>query len=196
MTAAAELGALLETLEREGTSVVALACGAERPQPWRLYPGEYGVFDQSTRSQFYFHDHGDRDEAGHFHTVRLFSDRTAHLAAIAIGRDGWPRELFTLNLWAIGDAFETAENLKRSVRRFLVGESRGEPRLVRFINLVFAAYRAEIEQLQEEKMRILEAHRLAHPRRDPFEDRSLEILSRATIDPRRQAGRSRVEAGA
>ena len=30
----------------------------------------------------------DRDEAGHFHTVRLFPDRTAHLVAISMAPNG------------------------------------------------------------------------------------------------------------
>ena len=104
VTPCGQLVRLLEALEREGTSIVELICGTATPEPWRLYPGEYGVFDRTTSSQFYFHAHaGAAHEAGHFHTLRLFPDHTAHLVGISLAADGWPQALFTLNLWASGD---------------------------------------------------------------------------------------------
>jgi hypothetical protein len=173
---------LLDTLDRERTSVVELVCGTANPEPWKLYPGEYGIFDRTTASQFYFHAHeGRHEELGHFHTVRLFRDRTVHLVAISIGNDGRPRTLSTLNLWAIGDSDASAADLKRYVTQFRIGERHGEPRVVRFVNLVFRAFRSEILQLQEMKLASLDAYRAAHPGSDPFEDRGLEILSRIDV---------------
>jgi hypothetical protein len=184
MTPAAELRNLLEELERKGTSVIDLVRGGQPVQPWRLYPGESGIFDRRSHYQFYYHSHGSDHEAGHFHTVRLFADHTAHLVAISMTPDGWPQALFTLNLWAIGDVYESAENLRRYVRRFQLAERIGPPALVRFVNLVFWAFGLEIEGLQEEKIETLAAYRAAHPDRDIFEDRSLEILSRVAVDVR------------
>ncbi len=157
-----------------------------RPQePWTLYPGEYGIFDRTTRSQFYYHGHPGADhEAGHFHTVCLFPDHTAHLVAISMGADGWPRALFTVNLWAIGDVHYPPDLLKGYARRFRIDESQGDPRLVRFVNLVFEAYGPEIARLQDDKERALQAYRAANDGRDPYEDRSLEVLSEVSIDPR------------
>jgi hypothetical protein len=146
-------------------------------EPWTIYPDEYGVFDRATRSQFYYHTHGSPDEAGHFHTVRLFDDHTVHLVAISMARTGRPRGLFTVNLWAIGDAYETPARLKRHVREFRLGRTPWDPRLVRFVNLVFAAFRPDIERLQDAKEDTLAAYRAAHPGADPFADRSLEVLS-------------------
>lgn len=183
---------LLETLERDGTSVVALVGGDGPPAPGTLYPGEYGIFDRKTRCQFYFHAHeGAHHEMGHFHTVRLFSDHTAHLVGISMAPTGWPQALFTLNVWAIGDADETPANLKRYVRGFRVDERRGVSRVVRFVNLMFRAYRDEIERLQDEKAKTLDAYRATHPGVDPLEDRSLEILSRVAIDVRARFSRPR-----
>ena len=186
-----ELVRLLEDFEREGTSVVGLICGTAEPEPWRLYPGEYGVFDRATSSQFYFHAHaGAAHEAGHFHTVRLFPDHTVHLVGISIAADGWPQALFTLNTWAIGDAEATAAELKRHVRRFHIDPRHGAPRVVRFVNLLFRAFEGDLERLQEEKLAALAAYRRAHPGINPLEDRGLEILSRVGLDLRRQlAGR-------
>jgi hypothetical protein len=56
--------------------------------------------------------------------------------------------------------------------------------VIRFVNLVFEAFRPEIETLQEEKARTIDEYRRHHGAADPFEDRSLEILSRMAIDLR------------
>jgi hypothetical protein len=178
-----ELVRLLEALKHEGTSVVELICRTATPDPWRLYPGEYGVFDRTTSSQFYFHAHGhETHEVGHFHTVRLFSDHTVHLVGISMATNGWPQALFTLNLWAIGDAEATAAELKRYVRRFRIDPGRGAPRVVRFVNLMFRAFEAEIERLQDEKIATLTAYRRARPGAEPLEDRGLEVLSCVELD--------------
>lgn len=184
MTATLALRELLETLEARGTSVVDLVRDGQPLELWRLYPGESGIFDRRTRCQFYYHSHGSDHEAGHFHAVRLFADRTAHLVAISMTAGGWPQALFTLNLWAIGDAYESADSLRRHVRRFHLAEEVGPRPLVRFVNLVFQAFGPEIERLQSEKIAALAAYRAAHPGSDVFEDRSLEVLSRVEIDVR------------
>jgi hypothetical protein len=198
--ASVELRQLLETLAREGTTLAERVCGRDGLEPLTIYPGEYGIFDRRTRSQFYFHRHEDAaHEVGHFHTVRLFPDRVAHLVAISIGTDGWPTALFTVNLWAVGDAEESVANLKSYVKRFRLDERRAEADMsraggnaarpqvtvaIRFVNLVFEAFRAEIETLQEEKARAIDAYRHSHRGEPPFDDRSLEILSRTAVDIR------------
>jgi len=187
MKATLELLKLLEELQRQGMTVIDLVTRQQAFEPWRLYPEEHGIFDRHTRCQFYYHSHGSDHEAGHFHTVRLFADRTVHLVAISIGADGWPQALFTLNLWAIGDANASAADLRRYVARFHLRERVGHSRLVRFVNLVFQAFGPEIERLQDEKVAALARHRAAHPDLDVFEDRSLEILSRTAIDVRAAA---------
>jgi hypothetical protein len=154
-------------------------------EPWTIYPDAHGVFDLTTRCQFYYHVHPEtRLEAGHFHTVRLFDDHTVHLVGISMATDGWPQALFTVNLWAIGDAYERPDRLTDYARRFQVAESRGHPWLVRFVNLIFRAYLPEIERLQDEKEQAIATYRRTHAGTSPFEDRSVEILSRVAIDSR------------
>jgi uncharacterized protein DUF6969 len=177
-----ELLNLLDELDRKGTSVIDLARAGQPLVPWQLYPGDSGIFDSRTRCQFYYHSHGLDSEAGHFHTVRLFADHTVHLVAISMTADGWPQALFTLNLWAIGDAYETASNLRRYVREFHLAEPAGPLPLVRFVNLMFQAFGPQIERLQDEKIATLDRYRATHPGQDVFEDRSLEILSRVEVD--------------
>jgi hypothetical protein len=175
------LVALLRELEATGTSVMALARGDRPAEPWTLYPDEVGIFDRQTRCQFYYHSHGAAHEDGHFHTVRLFDYHTVHLVGISISKRGWPQALFTVNLWSVGDWHDTPANLKRYVRRFMIHSPRGDPRVARFVNLMFQAFRPEIEWLQDEKASAIAAYRRAHGGRDPFEDRSVEVLSRVDI---------------
>lgn len=192
MTALRELERLLDGLGRAGTSVMALARGGHRQEPWTLYPDEYGVFDRKRHSQFYYHAHaGAGHEAGHFHTVRLFRDHTVHLVAISMAQSGWPRALFTLNLWAIGDVYAAPEALVRYARQYRVESRRADPRLVRFVNVMFLAFSPEIEALQVEKDRAIQRYRAAHGGADPFEDRAVEILSHIEIDVRAGLGTGR-----
>jgi len=193
----ADLARLLAELDRKGTSVMALARGGQPQEPWTLYPDEYGIFDRERHSQFYYHAHADADhEAGHFHTVRFFRDHTVHLVAISMAPTGWPQALFTLNLWSIGDRHAPAEDLIRYTRQFGIESRKGDARLVRFVNLIFRAFRPEIEALQEAKGQAIERYRAAHGGRDPFEDRSVEILSRMEIDVRGHLEASAAREGA
>jgi hypothetical protein len=82
------------------------------------------------------------------------------------------------------DVWATPEQLKRYARAFRVESAQADPRLLRFINLVFGAFEREIAMLQDEKARAVEAYRAAHGDVDPFENRSLEILSRVEINVR------------
>jgi hypothetical protein len=186
--AAVQLAELLTGLDRRGETVIDLLCDDQPREAWRLYPGEYGVFDRRSRCQFYFHAHpGATHEAGHIHTVRLFPDHTAHIVAISLGADGWPQALFTVNLWAVGDADEPPGRLKHFARRFHVYERHGPAEAIRLVNLVFRAFLPEIEALQDAKAAALTAYRDRHPGRDPFQDRTLEVLSRVVIDARADA---------
>jgi hypothetical protein len=187
VTPARNLLALLEALEDRGTSVIDLVRDGQPDEPWHLYPGERGIFDRHTRCPYYYHRHRAAHEAGHFHTVRLFADHTVHAVAISMAPDGWPQGLFPRNLWAIGDASESAVALKHSCARFRLQERAGPPPLVRFVNLLFQAFRPEIERLQKEKIATLARHRAANPGRNVFEDRSLEIRSQVAIDVRARA---------
>ena len=183
MTALEDLARLLADLDRAGTSVMALARRGQPPAPWVLYPDEYGIFDRKRHSQFYYHAHPDAEhEDGHFHTVRLFSDHTVHLVAISMAPTGWPQALFTLNLWAIGDSYASPKNLSRYTREYGIESRKGDVCLVRFINLMYRAFRPEIEALQVAKGEAIEQYRAAHDGADPFEDRSVEILSRIEIE--------------
>jgi hypothetical protein len=183
VTVLEDLARLLADLDRAGTSVMALTRGGRPQEPWILYPDEYGIFDRKRRSQFYYHAHAGADhEDGHFHTVRLFHDHTVHLVAISMAPTGWPQALFTLNLWAIGDRYASPRNLSRYTREYGIESRKGDVRLVRFINLMFRAFRHEIEALQEVKGQAIEQYRAAHGGVDPFEDRSVEILSRVEIE--------------
>lgn len=187
MSAVTQLTELVTSLDRRRETMIDLLCTDQPREAWRLYPGEYGIFDRRSGCQFYFHAHPEAThEAGHIHTVRFFPDHTAHIVGISLAEDGWPQSLFTVNLWAVGDADERPERLKQFARQFRLHERQGPADAVRFVNLIFRAFLPEIEALQDAKAAALAAYRARHPGRDPFEDRELEILSSIPIDVRRE----------
>jgi hypothetical protein len=179
------LRGLLERIERAGTSIPDLVCHDRPPIPQKTYPSGAGVLDPATGCSFGYHIHeGIPDEVGHFHTLRWTGRKRVHLAGISMGADGWPRALFTTNLWAQHDDHRPAEELKRDVRRFCVTEGRRHVLVTRFINLIFRAFRPEIERLQDDKARRIAALRRAAPTTDVLEDRQHHVLSRVNIDAR------------
>src|SRR5262249_19163790 len=66
MNAVVELRTLLVDLERNGTNVIDIVRDGQSLVPWRLYPGDSGIFDRRTHSQCYYHSHRLDNEAGHF----------------------------------------------------------------------------------------------------------------------------------
>lgn len=179
--AMAALRRLLVELRRARTTPMALYQRLTPVPPERVDPDTYGVFDPRTRCRFFFHAHDGKGEGGHFHTERFFDDHTVHVVAIAVSRAGEPEALFTINHWAAGDRAKSPPLVKRYARAFRIDERRGEPRLVRFVNLVYRAFLPEILRLQDEKVALLAAHR---PRRrgvHAHDDRSLQFLSEMRI---------------
>jgi hypothetical protein len=86
-----------------------------------------------------------------------------------------------INHWCLGDAYEPAANIKGYARRFRLDLRVGDPRLIRFMSLLFQAFLPEIEWLQDEKVCTLAAHYARYPDRNLFQDRSLEITSRVDL---------------
>ena len=78
----------------------------------------------------------------------------------------------------------TAADLRRYVRDFSIHARRGDPQVVRFVNLVFRTFRCDIERLQDDKMATLAAYGREYPGSDPADDRTFEVLSRIDIDVR------------
>ncbi len=173
---------LLTDLQRTGQSIITLARAGQSAEPSGLPPTTVGVFDPLSRWHVYYHSHaGAVDEAGHFHTLRRFGDHAVHVVGISMDHLGWPHALFTVNHWCIGDVYEPAANIKGYARRFRVDSRAGDPRLIRFMSLLFEAFLPEIERLQDEKVCTLAAHYARHPDRNLFQDRSLEIPSRVAL---------------
>ena len=144
-------------------------------------PATYGVFDPRTRFRFFFHAHDGKGAGGHFHTERLFADHTVHVVAISVSRSGEPEALFTINHWAAGDRAKPAPLVKRYARAFRIDERRGDPRLGRFVNLVYRAFLPQILRLQDEKTVLLAGHRPRRPGVHPHDDRSLQFLSEQRV---------------
>jgi hypothetical protein len=173
---------MLTDLQRSGQSIITLAGAGPSAELSGLPPTTQGVFDPLWRWHVYYHSHaGPLDEAGHFHTLRRFGDRAIHVVGISIDHAGWPQALFTLNHWCVGDGYEPAARIKGYARRFRLDSCSGDPRLIRFLSLLFEAFLGEIEWLQDEKVYALTAHYVRHPDGNLFEDRSVEITSRVNL---------------
>jgi hypothetical protein len=178
-----ELIGFVTDLQRAGQSIVLeLARAGPSAEPGRVPPTTVGVFDPRSRWHVYYHSHpGAEDEAGHVHALRRFGRYAVHVVGISMDLAGWPRALFTLNLWCLGEPYETAATLKRYARSFRMDPRGADPHLSRFLTLIFRAFLPEIEWVLDEKIRALATRRVVYPARDPFADRSLEVPSRLEL---------------
>jgi hypothetical protein len=199
--AARALVRLVEGLAHRGTTLMALATGGGRTPAFRPYPRP-PIYDARTRSLLAYHRHVDDEpwlrEAGHFHAVRILRlrprEERASLVAISMSRGGWPRALFTVNLWSWRDRSQRAAQLRAHVRHFRLRVGGRCRRLARFANLVLQAYGPEIERLQEEKLQELARLRRRRPGAKVTADRSIDLLSSLAIDVRARAA-GRIEPG-
>ena len=185
---------LIERLARNGATLMSLATGGRRSRAFRLYP-DPALYDPRTRSFFAYHRHTGMPEwpgeVGHFHAVRILRVRPdierAALVGISMSRRGWPQALFTVNLWTWKDRPQRASQLRSHVRCFRIGPGCRPSQLGRFANLMFRAYRSEIEQLQDDKLRLLATLQRRRPRVTVRADESVHLLSGLVIDVRARA---------
>ncbi|HSE77916.1 MAG TPA: hypothetical protein VLG66_07920 [Alphaproteobacteria bacterium] len=193
-------------LAKTGDNVVSeVLRGVETFYEWEHYPPD-DVYDRETHSQFYYHAHpaGERSfaEHGHFHTfmrprgmpsgskpARLADyhpprDRNAalsHIIAISMDTAGRPVRLFTTNRWVTGETWYAAGDVIRMVDRFTVGHAQPSWPTNVWITGMFRLFRPQIVALIRQRDQAVAAWRASHPRRNPYEDHQLEVISSAPI---------------
>lgn len=171
------------------------------------YP-EGDVYDRDSHSQYYYHAHRGVDgEHGHFHTflrygglpgdatpIRRFDgagmttdhprsdDEPAHLIALSMDAYGWPIGLFTTNRWVTNQTWYSVDDTVRMLDRFLVDHAYPSWPVNRWISAMFRLFRPQIVELLYQRDRTIMDWVDAHPDRDVFEDRELEVTSAARID--------------
>jgi hypothetical protein len=171
------------------------------------YP-EGDVYDRDSHAQYYYHAHrGVEGEHGHFHTflrpgglpdgvvpIRRLDgagsetgrsrgdDEPAHLIALSMDAYGWPIGLFTTNRWVTNQTWYSAADTIRMLDRFLIDHAYPSWPVNRWISAMFRLFRPQIVELLYQRDQTIMDWVDAHPDRDVFEDRELEITSAARID--------------
>jgi hypothetical protein len=212
LRAMAEAGAVIEEsyrlLAKAGTNVVA-QCLAHQGTFYELdhYP-KGDVYDAEFKAQYYYHAHRpESGEHGHFHTFLRAQamptgakpapysgkakrptgkDALAHLVAISMNRPGFPMSLFTTNRWVTGETFYPAGDVIAMLDRFKIDHTFPCLAVNRWITAMVNLFRPQIEALITARDETLSQWAAAHPDRDVYEDRKLEITSIIDIDADQQ----------
>lgn len=197
VTALAEAGKNPVTEVLGGTDVV---------EEWSHFPpGD--VFDASTQSQYYYHAHAAEErvanEHGHFHTfVRpqkldpmltpvALSGNTKpddpaswvmHLVGISTDASGRLIRLFTTNRWVTDEAWYGGDGVIGMIDYFDMTGDTPSPALNRWVTGVAGMFRPQIADLVRMRDAAVARHRAAHPARDVYEDRELQVTSEMPID--------------
>ncbi len=204
--AAAEVVNCIRVLEKSGSNLVTEVLDGGEFIEFEHYPRD-DVYDPQTHAQYYFHAHprarGAWNDYGHFHTflrpkgvsqsVRpgvspgtpgadAASDSVFHLIAISMNQQGRPVRLFTTNRWVTAETWCAAPDIIAMLDRFVVDLAKPSWPLNRWISAMITLYRDDIERLILERDVRIAQWSAAHPDRDVFEDRALEVPSAMAID--------------
>jgi hypothetical protein len=212
LIAMAKAGAIVadsyRVLAKAGTNVVA-QCLAHQGTFYELdhYP-KGDVYDAEFHAQYYYHAHrADSGEHGHFHSFLRAkamprhvkpvayagkakrptgSDALAHLVAISMNRPGFPIGLFTTNRWVTDETYFPAGDVIEMLERFQIDHTFPCLAVNRWITAMVDLFRPQIEALVTARDETVAHWAQAHPDRDVYEDRELEVTSIIDIDADRQ----------
>ncbi|MBI4205114.1 MAG: hypothetical protein HY527_08815 [Betaproteobacteria bacterium] len=198
-------------LERGGINLVSeVLRGQGEFVEYEHYPKD-DVYDPDSRAQYYYHAHrGAEGEHGHFHTFLrqpgLVADSRAslsppplstaepgdagdditHLIAISMDAYGWPVGLFATNRWVTGEAWYPAEDVVALLPHFQIDHAYPSWPVNRWIGAMLVLFRPHIEALLRHRDKAISAWAHAHPGKDVFEDRNLEITGYLPISVEEQ----------
>lgn len=205
--AAAEVIVCLAALAKKGKNPVTEAIGdAAAIEEWAHFPpGD--TIDAGTHSQYYYHAHAAEERAsgehGHFHTFvrprKLFPDLepaaladnaasipesnwVTHLAGISTDATGYPIRLFTTNRWVTDEAWYGADAAIAMLDRFDITAGQPSPELNRWVAAVMRMFRPQIAGLLRARDEAVARWQVAHPDRDVYEDRELQVTSELAVD--------------
>ncbi len=206
--AGAEVNEALRLLAKAGANVVG-QCLAHQGTFYEIdhYP-KGDVFDAEFHSQYYYHAHRRKArEHGHFHTFLrapgmpegmapvayrgkarrpVGKDALCHFIAIAMDQPGRAIGLFTTNRWVTDESFYAAPDAIAMLGRFRIEHTHPCLGVNRWITAMLKLFRPQIEALLVARDRMIAEWAVAHPGRDTYEDRELEVTSSMRIDIARQ----------
>jgi hypothetical protein len=193
LMAGAEVLECQRALARGGINLVSeMLRGEGEFIEYEHYPRN-DVYDAESGGQYYYHSHrGVMGEHGHFHTFMRHrgvtaastpaSDgdaetgpQTTHLIAISMDAYGWPTGLFATNRWVTGELWHPADTVLDMVRRFRIDHASPSWPVNRWISAMLVLYHPHIEALLVHRDYVLAEWARAHPDREVFEDRELEM---------------------
>lgn len=205
--AAADVTEALAALADAGKNpVTEVLGGADIVEEWAHFPpGD--VIDASTQSQYYYHAHAADErvanEHGHFHTfvrpqkldptltpTALSANSNAddptswvmHLVGISTDASGKLIRLFTTNRWVTDEAWYGADDVTGMIDYFDMTGDTPSPALNRWVTGVTALFRPQIADLVRARDTAIARHRAAHPGRDVYEDRAMQVTSEMPVD--------------
>ena len=161
--------------------------GADVVEEWTHFPAG-DVVDLQTRSQFYYHAHAAAErvpgEHGHFHTFLRAASRGAvtHLVGMSTDAGGNLIRLFTTNRWVTDETWQDADAVIGMLERFDITTAAPSRALNRWVSAIVRLYRPQIVELIGARDQAISAWRAAHPQRDVFEDRELQVTSEMPVD--------------
>lgn len=175
---------------------------------WDHYP-KGDVVDWETHGQYYYHAHPKKErpgEHGHFHTFLRYEgipkrvkplklnfpqekneDRIgSHLIAVAMDNKGFPIKLFTTNRWVTDETWYPASAVISMLERFEIDHTFPSWATNRWLTALIRLFRPQIEILVKKRDKTVKMWQERHPDLDVFEDRSLEVTSKAEISVEEQ----------
>lgn len=202
-------------LRKGGSNIVWEILRQSEPfKEWSHYP-KGDVFDKESHSQYYYHAHprpstGEAwEENGHFHLflrkngipagiqpIEISSacrpesskdDDICHLISISMDKHGYPIRLFTTNRWVSGEKWYQAKDVIHLLDYFNIDHAYPSWPLNLWLSSMVRVYKSEITQLIYERDAALSAWQTAHPDKNVYEDRDLEIPSLYDFSPEEYA---------
>jgi hypothetical protein len=110
------------------------------------------------------------------------ADAVTHLVGISTDAEGQLIRLFTTNRWVTGEAWYNADAAIRILERFDITTEQPSRRLNRWLSAVVRLFRPQIVDLIRARDATMARWRRAHPERDVFEDRALQVTSEMPVD--------------
>jgi hypothetical protein len=175
---------------------------------------EDDAIDYESSSQYFYHAHAPEDrsadwsyEHGHFHTFlrrtgipedatpiavpgddlpESTSHTNCHLITVSMNAAGYPVRLFTVNRWVTGDTWYAADDVCQFVSRFEIDQVWPSWPVNIWITEMLRLFRPQITRLLLDRDAAIASWRQAHPGRNPYEARDLEILSWMDISVEQQ----------
>ncbi len=180
---------------------------------WDHYP-DGDVYDHETHAQYYYHAHPPEErsqkyghEHGHFHTflrpkgfprgikpVPLAdlekpespNDALSHLIGISMNQAGYPIRLFTTNRWVTGETWYKAEHVIKMLDNFIMDLAYPSWPVNIWITGMIQLFRPQVEDLIQERDKIVSEWEAKKPGENVYEDEELELPSLLDISVERQ----------